>query len=78
MDIQTRKIKFIQEFLKIQNEELISHLEKLIRSNKSKDKDFTPMTIDELNIRIDKPVDDSKQNRLISSKDLVNEMETWN
>ena len=36
MDIQTRKIEFIKEFLKLQNEELIIRLEEFLRTNKSK------------------------------------------
>jgi len=35
MDLKTRKLAFIQEFLKIQNEELISGLENLLRTNKN-------------------------------------------
>ncbi len=73
MDIQTRKIEFVQEFLKLQNEELISRFENLLRSNK----EFKPMSIDELNIRIDKSIDDSDNDRLITSKDLMTEIEQW-
>jgi hypothetical protein len=78
MDIQSRKIDFIQEFLKIQNEDLISRLEKLLRSNKTKEETaFEPMTIDELNARIDKSINDSKNNKLTSSNDLLDEIEKW-
>lgn len=78
MDIQSRKIDFIQEFLKIQNEELISRLEKLLRSSKSNEKTiFKPMTVAELNSRIDKSMADSKNNKLTSSNDLIAEIEKW-
>ena len=78
MDIQSRKIDFIQEFLKIQNEELISRLEKLLHSNKSKEKTiFKPMTVTELNSRIDKSMSDSENNKLTSSNDLIAEIEKW-
>ena len=78
MDIQSRKIDFIQEFLKIQNEELISRLEKLLRSSKSKEKTiFKPMTVAELNSRIDKSMVDSKNNKLTTSNDLIAEIEKW-
>ena len=78
MDIQSRKIDFIQEFLKIQNEDLISRLEKLLRSNKTKEETtFEPMTLDELNARIDKSINDSKNNKLTSSNDLLDEIEKW-
>lgn len=77
MDIQTRKIEFIQEFLKLQNEELISRLENLLRTDKSKNHDFDPMTIDELNSRVDQSMKDSKSDRLTTSDDLIAEIEKW-
>lgn len=77
MDIQTRKIEFIQEFLKLQNEELISRLENLLRAGKSKNDDFKQMTIDELNGRIDQSMNDSKNDRLTNSDDLIAEIEKW-
>ena len=78
MDIQSRKIDFIQEFLKIQNEELISRLEKLLSSSKSSEKTmFKPMTVAEFNSRIDKSMADSKNNKLTSSNDLIAEIEKW-
>ena len=52
MDIQTRKIEFVQAFLKLQSEEMISLFESILKSG-NKD-DFHPMSIDELNKRIDK------------------------
>lgn len=77
MDIQTRKIEFIQEFLKLQNEELISRLENLLRASKSKNDDFKQITIDELNSRIDQSMNDSKNDRLTNSDDLIAEIEKW-
>lgn len=77
MDIQTRKIEFIQEFLKLQNEELISRLENLLRADKSKNDDFKQMTIDEFNSRIDQSMNDSKNDRLTNSDDLIAEIEKW-
>ena len=67
MDLQTRKITFVQEFLKIQSEEIIIHLEKLLEKEKGKitRNDFTPMTLDEFNERIDKSLLASKNDRLI-------------
>ena len=78
MDIQTRKIEFVQEFLKLQNEELISRFENLLLSNKSIiDNDFSPMTMADLNIRIDKSMSDSDNEKLTTSNDLMIEIEKW-
>ena len=50
MDLQTRKLELIQEFLKIQSEDVISRLENILRKeNKlAQDENFKPMTIEEL------------------------------
>ena len=79
MDMQTRKIEFIQEFLKVQNEEVIHRLEKILQkeSETSEKENFEAMTIDELNERIDKSMEDSQNGRLIKATDLKAKMEKW-
>ena len=79
MDLQTRKITFVQEFLKIQNEEVIHRLEKLLEKEKGKMTvgEFTPMTIDELNKRIDESLNDSRYGRLTENNDLITEIKEW-
>jgi len=78
-DLQTRKITFVQEFLKIQSEEIINRLEKLLEKEKGKiiKNDFTPMTLDEFNERIDKSLLDSKNDRLIENINLREEIQEW-
>jgi hypothetical protein len=79
MDLQTRKIEFVQEFLKIQSEEVVSRLEKILRKeNKNSDpNDFEPMSIEEFNSRIDKSMNDSKNGKLIKATDLKAKMKKW-
>jgi hypothetical protein len=71
MDIQTRKIEFVQEFLKLQNEELIARLESLLRSSKLKNGDLKPMTTEELNDRILKSEQDFESGRFKSTSELL-------
>ena len=73
MDLQSRKIEFVQEFLKVQSEEIISRLEKILRKeNKATDdRIFEQMTQDELNKRIDQSESDFLNNRFNSSSDLL-------
>ncbi|MDW5289472.1 hypothetical protein [Formosa sp. PL04] len=80
MDLQTRKLKLIQEFLKIQSEDVISRLEKILKKeNKNSDKeDFEPMTVEEFNSRIDQSMEDSKNGRLIASDELKAKIDKWN
>ena len=56
MSIEARKIGFIQEFLKLQSEDAISKLEKLLLKEKSQsgNRKIEPMLVQELNSRIDK------------------------
>lgn len=79
MDIQTRKIEFIQKFLKVESEDVINRLEKILRiENKTSEKEeFESMTIEEFNERIDKSMEDSKNGRLSKASDLKAKMEKW-
>jgi hypothetical protein len=79
MDLQSRKIEFVQEFLKLQSEEAISRLEKLLKMEKKWDGNgLKPMTVREFNDRIDKSMEDSKNGRLTEVGDLLAEIEKWN
>ena len=79
MDLQTRKIAFVQEFLNIQSEEVISRLEKVLwKERKSSEQEaFKPMTIEEFNERIDKSMEDSKHGRLIEAGKLKARIDKW-
>lgn len=79
MDIQTRKIRFVQEFLKVQSEQTISHLEKMLQKEikASGAEVFHPMSIEEFNKRIDQSMDDSKNGRLIEAGKLKAKMKKW-
>ncbi|EDM45091.1 hypothetical protein SCB49_03184 [unidentified eubacterium SCB49] len=73
MNLDARKIEFVQEFLKLQSEEAVSRLEKILRKEKnaSDERIFEPMTQDELNKRIDKSESDFRNNRFKSSSKLL-------
>lgn len=73
MDIQTRKIKFVQKFLKLQNEELISKFENLMKKTREVEmnKELHPFTEKELNERIAKSEDDFKHGRYKSTDELL-------
>lgn len=79
MDLQTRKIAFVQEFLSIQNEEIVTRLENFLKKEKKNDADneFSPMSIEEFEKRIDQSMDDSKNGRVIEANDLLKEVEKW-
>ncbi len=73
MNLETRKIEFLQEFLKLQSEEVVSRLEEMLKkaTNASEEQVFEPMTIEELNNRIDQSESDFKNNRFKTSTELL-------
>lgn len=73
MNLETRKIEFIQEFLKLQSEEAVSRLEKILRKerNTSIEPNLQPMSQDELNKRIDTSEADFEHGRFKSSSELL-------
>ncbi len=79
MDLQTRKIHFIQEILRLKNEKIIEKLEKILHQEKKKtiDKELSPMTIEEFNSLIDKAENDSKNDRLYNAGEILKDIDTW-
>lgn len=72
MDIETRKIEFVQEFLKLQNEEVISRFEEILKKEKKSSDDFmgNQMIKEELNQRIDQSESDFKNKRFKNTSEL--------
>lgn len=68
MDIQTRKIEFVQEFLKLQSEEAITLFETMLQSETNGR--FQPMSVEELNKRIDQSEKDFEKGTFKSHEDV--------
>jgi hypothetical protein len=79
MNLETRKITFIEEFLKLQNEEIVIGLEKLLRKKKAKliDDEIKPMSLEKFYSDIEQSYEDSKNGRIISAKRLKDEIQKW-
>ena len=77
MDLQTRKLNFIQDFLKLESEKAISHLEKLLQKETQKNSELKPMTMKEFQKRIDKSREDSQNGKLTENSKLISEIEKW-
>jgi hypothetical protein len=80
MNIQSRKLELIEEFLRISDENLITKLESFIRHEKkiSLESKLKPMTINEFHEMIDQAKKDSDEGRVISHQELRNKVKTWN
>ena len=79
MDLQTRKITFVQEFLRLQNEEIISVLENILRKKKLDlyELNQKPMSMEQFNNEIDQALEDSKNGKLTKAADLKEKIKKW-
>ncbi|MGY5353657.1 hypothetical protein [Wenyingzhuangia sp. IMCC45467] len=69
MDIQGRKLEFIQEFLKIQKEDVLTRFENLLKKEKAVE--LKPFSVEELNNRIDQSESDFNNNRFKTSSQIL-------
>lgn len=79
MDLQRRKIEFIQKFLKIQSEDLVLRLDKLLKMETSKVEvnELKPFTVKELQNWISKSMKDSQANQLTAHSELLSDVQQW-
>jgi predicted component of type VI protein secretion system len=79
MDLQTRKLDFIQDFLKYANTSILEKFEEVLRQEREKEleQEIKPMTIKQYEQRISKALKDVELNRIKSARALKNEIATW-
>jgi hypothetical protein len=79
MDLQERKIHFVQEFLKLKSEEIIHKLEDTLKLEKTKIFSGVPVpyTMVEFNEKIDKAEEDVKNGRVRTTDQLKEDMKSW-
>ncbi len=75
MDLQTRKLNFIQDFLKLESEKTIAQFEKLLRNTAANEEELNPITIDEFHKRINQSLEDVKNGKVTDANDLLIEIE---
>lgn len=79
MNIQARKLDLIEEFLRINDEGLITKLESFIKQEKkiSHERSLKPMSLNEFHETIDQAKRDSDSGRVISHLELKKKVKTW-
>jgi len=79
MDLQTRKINFIQEFLRTANNDILEKFEKMLRQERKKmyEDEVKLMTLDQYDKRIDNALKDLKNNRVTNARKLKKEVPSW-
>jgi hypothetical protein len=79
MSIESRKISFVQEFLKLQNEEIIEYFEKVMKSSKLANfpNELEPMSFETFNLEIEQSLEDSENGKLITAEALRDKVLQW-
>ncbi len=79
MNIETRKLNLVQEFLRVSDEEVIAKLEQVLRDerNKKLEKELSPMTMEEFYGMIDKAEGDIKAGRVSEARELLKKVDKW-
>jgi hypothetical protein len=79
MDIQARKLHFIQEFLRVADEELVAKLERVmvVERKKQLQSEIYPMSMAEFNNAIDESENDFKNGRVTSAKNVLKLIDSW-
>ena len=79
MDILAKKMSFVQEFLRISDEELIDKLESLLRTERKKrlKNNIQPLTMDKFTDMIEKSEDDFNNGRVTEAKEILTRIDAW-
>ena len=77
MDLQTRKIAFVQDFLKLESEKVIVQFEKLLQKQTTTESALEPMSVADFQRRINASLSDSNEGKLTSSEHFLEEIAEW-
>ena len=77
MDLQTRKIAFVQDFLKLESEKVIVQFEKLLQKQTNSNSKLEPIYVADFQKRINQSVSDSNEGKLTSSEHFLEEIAEW-
>ncbi len=80
MNLEARKLSLVQEFLRIDNENIIGALEKFLHKSKSDffEQNLKPKSLQQFYQEIDQALEDEKNNNLVPAKDLKDKIQKWN
>ena len=79
MNIQYRKLHFIQEFIRLADINLLNKFEKMLKEEREKmfEAEIKPMTMKQYEQRVDSAIDDFKNNRVTTGRKLKKDIATW-
>ncbi len=79
MDLQERKIHFVQEFLRLNNENIIAKFEQILHTEKKKlySENFSPMSLADFNQIINYSEEDTANGRVKETHELDKDIDSW-
>ncbi|KAA5549126.1 hypothetical protein [Adhaeribacter rhizoryzae] len=79
MDLQARKILFVQEFLRLNNENIISKFEHILHTEKKKlyAEKPSPMSLADFNQVINNSEEDAASGRVKETDELDKDIDAW-
>lgn len=79
MDLLSRKIAFVREFIRIQNEEVVLDLEKLLQKHKAElhERNLKPLEFEQFINEIEQALEDSENERIIEASVLKSKIMKW-
>ncbi len=79
MDLQTRKLQFIQEFLRTANSSILEKFEKMLRQERKRiyEEEVKPMTLNQYEKRMNLAMDDYKNNKVTNARKLKKDIASW-
>jgi hypothetical protein len=78
MDLQTRKINLIQDFIHINNNSILNLIENIIKKSTPQKTDIANPFSDKIFFkRLEKSLEDIDSGRVTAIKDLEKEMKSW-
>jgi len=79
MDLQARKIHFVQEFLRLNNENIISKFEQILHTEKKKlySEKPSPMSLADFNRIIENSEEDAASGRVKDIFELDSDIDSW-
>ena len=79
LNLEHRKLNFIESFLRINDVEIIDKLEKVIQLDLKKDKqeDLKPMSLESFHEMIDESVEQHKNGEVYSSEEIREHIKSW-
>ena len=79
MNLEARKLSFIQDYLRIDNEKILSAVENFFYKTKSElfEENLKPMSMEQFNKEINQALEDEANGRITKAGDLKERINKW-